>query len=286
VHGSLDELACTLGKYSPVETLVFNNCDGFDGSNRAAGKVIRLVEKMGFRHTGAKADAVELCIDKPRAKRSLKRHNVPTPRAQVFTKLGRPFQLNYPAIVKPALEDGSMGITLESVVRTPQQLRRQVAQVLETYGEKAMVEEFILGRELAVSMLGNHPVQILPITEEDYSSITDPLEHLLTYESKWDERSPYYTDIIARIPADLTPAEKTAVESVARDTFHAVGLRDFGRVDIRLEDGIPYVIDINEIPDLSPDSGYWKSAQAAGLTYPQMVEAIVKHALQREGWNP
>jgi D-alanine-D-alanine ligase len=284
VRGSLEELTQILRSYSPDHTLIFNNCDGFDGSNQAAVQVIRLVEEMGFKHTGAPASSIELCIDKPRAKACLQKHNVPTPRSQVFERPGGRFRLAYPVIVKPSVEDGSMGITLDSVVSTPQQLKKQVNLVLATYAEPVMVEEFIPGRELAVSMLGNDPIEVLPITEEDYCFIQNPLERLLTYESKWDPQSLYYS-IPSRIPADLTPAEEKAVQTAAADSFRAVGLRDFGRVDIRFENGIPYIIDINELPDLSPESGFWKSARAAGMTYPQMVEKIIKNALQREGWN-
>jgi D-alanine-D-alanine ligase len=284
VRGSLEKLAQSLRRFSPERTFIFNNCDGFDGSNQAAVKVIRLVEAMGFKHTGAPADSIELCIDKPRTKVSLRKHKVPTPRSQVFLQPDEKFHLRFPVIVKPSVEDGSIGITLDSVVTNRQELRKQVELVLETYSEPVMVEEFISGRELAVSLIGNDPIDVLPITEEDYGDITNPLERLLTYESKWNEQSAYYTGILPRIPADLTPVEAAAVRKAAEGSFRAIGLCDFCRVDIRFDNGIPYVIDINEIPDLAPDAGFWKSAQAAGMTYPQMVEKILINALKREGW--
>jgi D-alanine-D-alanine ligase len=147
-----------------------------------------------------------------------------------------------------------------------------------------MVEQFIGGRELAVAMWGNEVVEILPIAEDDYSAIPNPLEHVLTYESKWKPESSYFQNIPARVPAALTGKEEQVVHKAAEDSFRATGLRDLGRVDIRFDNGIPYVIDINELPDLSPDAGFWNSARAAGLTYAQMVERILIHALQREGW--
>jgi D-alanine-D-alanine ligase len=106
----------------------------------------------------------------------------------------------------------------------------------------------------------------------------------LTYESKWKSGSPYFKNIPSRIPAPLTRKEEQVVRKVAEGSFRAVGLRDLGRVDIRFQNGIPYVIDINELPDLSPDAGFWNSARVAGFTYPQMVERILTHALKREGW--
>ena len=281
---SLEELVANLQEFSTEKTLIFNNCDGFDGSNQAASLVARLLEEKGFIHTGASAEAVELCINKPEAKERLTRENIPTPCFQVFLNPEEEFHLEFPVIVKPAVEDGSIGISLKSVVSSVKQLRQQVKVILDTYDEPVLVEEFIVGRELAVAMLGNDPIEILPVTEDDYSRIKDPLKRLLTYESKWDESSRYYTLIPSRTPADLSPHELSLVQETARNSFRAVGLRDFGRVDIRLRDGIPFVIDINEVPDLAQDAGFWNSAKVAGLTYPQMVDRIVKNALIREGW--
>jgi D-alanine-D-alanine ligase len=284
VRGDLDELEDRLNSFSPNETFIFNNCDGFNGNNLGAVQVIRLIERMGFRHTGANADSIELCINKPRCKEDLKRFGVPTPRYQVFEKAEGEFQLEFPVIVKPSVEDASMGIDLCSVVCNREDLFRRVAYIIEEYQQLAMVEQFIGGRELAVAMWGNEIVEILPISEDDYSAISNPLEHLLTYESKWKPESPYFQNIPARIPAALTSKEEQVVHKVAKASFRAVGLRDLGRVDMRFDNGTPYVIDINELPDLSPDAGFWNSARLTGLTYAQMVERVLIYALQREGW--
>ena len=284
VRGNLKDLEDKLRSFSPKTTFIFNNCDGFNGNNLGAVQVIRLIERMGFKHTGASADSIELCINKPSCKEKLQRFGVPTPRYQVFEKAEGDFLLEFPVIIKPSVEDASMGIDLCSVVGNREDLFRRVAYVIEEYQQPAMVEQFIGGRELAVAMWGNEIVEILPIAEDDFSAIANPLEHLLTYESKWKPESPYFQNIPSRIPADLTGREEQVVRKVAADSFRAVGLRDLGRVDMRFDNGIPYVIDINELPDLSPDAGFWNSARVTGLTYAQMVERILIHALQREGW--
>jgi D-alanine-D-alanine ligase len=284
VRGSLGEIEDRLGSYSPTDTFIFNNCDGFNGNNLGAVQVIRLIERMGFRHTGASADSIELCINKPRCKEKLGLCGIPTPAYQVFERAEGDFRLEFPVIVKPSVEDASMGIELCSVVGNREDLFKRVAYIIEEYQQPAMVEQFIVGRELAVAMLGNEVVEILPIAEDDYSAIPNPLERLLTYESKWNPESAYFQNIPARVPADLTSKEEQVVCKVAEDSFRAVGLLDLGRVDMRFDNGIPYVIDINELPDLSPDAGFWNSARAVGLTYAQMVERILVHALKREGW--
>jgi D-alanine-D-alanine ligase len=284
VRGNLEEIEARLRSFSPPETFIFNNCDGFNGNNLGAVQVIRLIERMGFRHTGASADSIELCIDKPRCKENLTRLGIPTPRYQVFEKAEGEFLLEFPVIVKPSVEDASMGIDLCSVVANREDLFTRVAYIIEEYQQTAMVEQFIGGRELAVAMLGNEIVEVLPIAEDDFSAIPNPLEHLLTYDSKWKPESPYFKNIPSRIPAALTSKEEQVVRKVAQDSFRAAGLRDLGRVDLRFDNGIPYVIDINELPDLSPDAGFWNSARATGMTYAQMVERILVNALQREGW--
>jgi D-alanine-D-alanine ligase len=161
---------------------------------------------------------------------------------------------------------------------------RRVAYVVEEYRQAAIAEEFIEGRELAVAMMGNAEVDVLPIAEDDYSYIPNPLERLLTYESKWNADSPYYQNIPSRIPAALNRRDLQTVRKAAVASFRAMGLRDLGRVDIRFRDGTPYVIDINELPDLSTEGGFWHSAQAAGIPYPEMIGRITRYALKREGW--
>jgi D-alanine-D-alanine ligase len=282
---SLERFEWELSRYSPEDTFVFFNCDGFSGENLGSVRVAEVIERLNFKHTGAPSGAIALCTDKVRAKEHLIEAGVPTPAFQVFDRPGGDFQLNFPVIVKPATEDASLGIDLQSVVTNPINLFERVSYVIENYEQPALVEEFILGRELAISMWGNGTVEVLPPYEEDYSQITDPLQCLLTYEAKWLPESPYYHSITTRCPANLSIQEEQAVRETAVQAFKAIGLRDFGRVDVRLLDGIPYVIDINDLPDLSPDAGFPRNAQSAGYTYPEMVERIVNYALRREGWR-
>jgi D-alanine-D-alanine ligase len=282
-RSSIDKLAGQL-KHLPTEnTFIFNYCDGFNSCNSAAVQVAELMEDMGFRHTGATAEVVELTVHKARCKETLIASGVPTPDFQLFENASGPVDLRFPVIVKPVLEDASMGIALDSVANSPEEVYRKVGYILERYEQPAMVEEFISGRELAVSLWGNRNVNVLPISEDDYTLINDPMHHLLTYDAKWNPDSFYYQNISVHCPAALSDTDRFCVEQAAIQAYRAVGLRDFGRVDIRFRDGIPYVIDINELPDLSEDSGFPNSARAAGFSYAQMVNRILEIALQREG---
>jgi D-alanine-D-alanine ligase len=285
VRESIDNLRKQLGAFEPHNTFVFFNCDGFCGETYGAVSLAQTIEDLGFKHTGSTAGAIALCTNKAHAKARLLEHGIPTPAYQVFEQPAGPIDLEFPLIVKPLTEDASLGIDLDSVVCSRADLFAKIKYILEHYTQPALVEAFIPGRELAVAMWGNEPVACLPIAEEDYSKINDPHKWLLTYEAKWLPESPYYHDIFVRCPAELTPKESQSVFDVAVRSFKAIGLRDFGRVDIRFHNQIPYVIDINDLPDLSPESGFPKTAMAAGYTYLEMVERILDIALRREAWR-
>lgn len=281
----LESFARDLNQYSPRNTFVFNVCDGFAGDNFSASLIPQVLKDLGFKYTGSKAEAVRLCTDKARAKRRLIRQGVPTPAYQLFSKPKGDVALQFPAIVKPVHEDASMGINENSVVTNASDMFDRVDYVVSEYRQPALVEEYITGREFSVSMWGNGTMEVMPISEHDFSAVDDPLKSLLTYESKWLEDSFTYNEFRVICPAELTVQEEENVKNVAVGAFRAIGLRDFGRVDLRYRDGVPYVIDINELPDLAPDAGFARSAEMAGYPYDKMVDRILNLALHREGWK-
>ena len=283
VQDSLDNLRNALKPFSPETAFVFNYCDGFAGNNMAATKIVRLLANLGFKHTGSTAEVIATSIDKSRAKRRLIANGVSTPRYQVFSQPAGFYRYNFPAIVKPMADDASIGITADSVVTTQEGLLHRVDYVVNRYHQAALVEEYILGREFSISMWGNTRVTALPITEMDYSDISDPLRRILTYDSKWDPSSFEYSHTPTRCPATLAPDEEERIVDTAIRAYRAIGLRDYGRTDIRYQNGIPYIIDINEIPDLAIDAGFPNAARVAGYTYAEMAEQILEFALQREG---
>src|SRR3989304_6725537 len=284
VESSLDDLKQLLSPYQPETAFIFNLCDGFNGNNKDAFLVIRLIEQLGFSHTGSSAKTISICINKQLTKTVLKKNNIPTPDSQLFTKPGIPYRYDFPAIVKPSCDDGSMGIDSESVVNSDDALLDRVALILERYHQPVLVEKFIPGREFSVSIWGNKKIEVLPITEMDYSDITDPLKQILSYESKWEPESFFYKNIHAHCPANLNEFDEKRIKEVAIKTYRVLGLRDFGRVDIRYFQEIPYVIDVNEIPDLGSDSGFPIAANQGGYTYISMVDHILNLAIKREKW--
>ena len=286
VKNDLEVLAKNLSQYSPRSTFVFNVCDGFAGDNYSAAKIPQLLGDLGFKHTGASAQVIRRCTDKARTKRFLVNRGVPTPSYQVFDRAKGSVSVPFPSIVKPIHEDASIGIDEKSVVTSRSALLQRVDYVVSEYAQPALVEEYIDGREFSVSMWGNgkRQLEVMPITEHDFSAFDDPLKSFLTYESKWIEDSVPYNEFKVVCPADLTAQDEGNIKQTAVDAFRAMGLRDFGRVDIRYRETTPFVIDVNEIPDLSPDAGFARAAETAGYSYDQMVDRILNLAMTREGW--
>jgi D-alanine-D-alanine ligase len=280
--GLLEDLQVQMDRFSRETTFVFNVVDDFEGKSLAAGRVAKVIEDMGFMTTGERAGVMETCMDKGRTKACLIEHGTPTPAYQVYESPDQPFRLNFPVIVKPLVEDASFGIDFESVVKSLPELKARVSYIIEKYRQPALVEEFIAGRELMVGILGNEHLEILPISEVDYSSIDDPFKRILTYEAKWVEDSSYYRATPVRCPADLSQELAWRIRMAAASAYKAAGIVDYGRVDLRLADGVPYVLEVNEAPDLAPGAGFAIAAREAGYSYTQLAERILKIALQRE----
>ena len=284
VRNDLQAFARDLGQYSPQNTFVFNACDGFAGDNFSASKIPQLLNDLGYKHTGSTAEAVRRCTDKARAKQHLAKKGIPTPAYQLFKRPGGEVSLQFPVIVKPVHEDASMGIEEKSVVANKKELMERVDYVVSEYCQPALAEEYIVGREFAASMWGNGKMTMMPLVEHDFSAVDDPLKSFLTYESKWLEDSFTYNEFKVICPAEVTAEEEENIRKVAVGAFRAIGLRDFGRIDMRYRNGVPYVIDINELPDLAPDAGFARTSLTAGYTYDQMVDRILTLAMHREGW--
>ncbi len=282
VYGSLNSLKKGLEKLSPQQTLVFNLCDGFKGEITAQASITRLISDLSFPQTGSTEEVILNCTKKSKAKEILLQAGLQTPEYQVFEKADALLEIQLPVIVKPLFEDGSIGINSNSVSDSIDDIRQQIQFVIVNYAQPALVEEFIPGREISVSLWGNDKVNVLPMVEHDFSHVANPFAHVLTYETKWIPDYYYEQNIVWRCPAQIPDSMKNAIASSAKKTYQIMGLRDFARIDFRYHEGIPYVIDINEIPDLHPEAGFAQSALTAGYSFEGMIQNILDLALKRE----
>jgi D-alanine-D-alanine ligase len=255
--------------------VVFNIAEGMSGRSREA-QVPSLCELRGIPYTGSDSATLSICLDKALAKRLLV--DVDTPAFQLLTsgreKL-RPFR--YPVIVKPNQEGTSKGITKKCVCDDEASLREIARELIEKYGQPALVEEYIVGRELTVGLLGERRPRVLPPMEVVFLKQSE--RPVYDYECKqhWPEHVRY------ECPPNLTKDELRAVERACRTTFMTLGCRDVARIDLRLApDGRVYILEVNPLPGLTPDySDLCLIANGAKIDYRTLIGEILSGAIKR-----
>jgi D-alanine-D-alanine ligase len=277
-HGDLEQL---LRDYDPAAYVVFNWCEELPGAPRSAARVAQILEQMGFAFTGAGSQALVLAQDKRRVKQALYANGISTPRWKVYQARQPDGWRRFPAIVKPAFEHCSFGVTRQAVVESPAELKERLAFVLEQFDQPALVEEFIDGREFHVSVVGNGRLHVLPPAEMDFSAFGNVHDRLCTYESKHDPASAPYRLIQLHLPAPLSDREQQQLQSVALAAYQATGCRDYARLDLRMRDGVFYLLDVNPNADFSPDTSLALAAEMVGISYGQLGSWLINLAACR-----
>jgi D-alanine-D-alanine ligase len=264
--------------------VVINLCEDLLGDSAHEMHFAAVMELIGLSYTGSPPLALGLCRDKPRTKTLVQQYGIPTPgfvvaEAKDFS-LG---DLDFPFIVKPATEDGSLGIDDECVTGDEESLRDKVAELLGYY-DQVLVEEYVDGRELNVAVFGGEPLRVLPVSEIDFSGLPEGCPAICGYEAKWEEENERYHRTVPLCPADLAPRDLEKIERLSTAAFRILGLRDYGRVDWRLSPTRgPQFLEANPNPDISPASGFLRSLRAAGLDYPEFVDFLLIAAAERGG---
>lgn len=255
--------------------LVFNLAEGDTGAWREAFYPI-LYEFLDLPYTGARPRVLALGLDKRLAEEALALRGVRVPRGRLI-KADAPElddALEYPLLLKPNFGGSSMGIHQESVVRDPGAAQQRLDALLEDYPDGVDVEEFIEGRELTIGFVGTYPEGLTEIVEYTFPGN----EHnIFDYETKQDG------NVETTCPAELDEAVAQRVRDAAVRSFAALGLQDFGRVDVRLRDGEPVIIEINPLPGLRKVSPLVVGARAQGMDYPTVLRRIVDSAARRHG---
>jgi D-alanine-D-alanine ligase len=259
--------------------LVFNLCEGL--SNQAAGEPVAaaLVELLGLPLTGASADMLALCLRKDRANAVLRAHGIPVPEWAVV-QAGRPPGpwRRFPAIVKPAAEDGSFGIGPDSVVRDRAALDAVVARGVTQWG-RMLVQRFVGVREFNLAIVGG---RVLPHAEIDFTGLRTGLPAIVTYAAKWEHGSPEDEGTVPTCPARLPARAAARLTRLAERVWAAVDGMGYGRIDVRVDQrGTTYVTDVNPNPDLGVQAGLARQAAAAGWSYVDLIAGIVDDALAR-----
>jgi D-alanine-D-alanine ligase len=280
-----DDLASCLNKLKHINPeLIFNLTESLNQDSRNEIVFPAVLEMLNLPFTGSGALGLGLCLHKPKAKDILRSRGVPTPASCTIerAKDAAGVDLPYPLFVKLAREDASVGIRADNVVHNKRSLVRRIRALLEEFQQPVLIERYIEGREVNVTLLGNARINALPFHEIDFSRLPPDRPRIVSYAAKWDESSPEYMGTTPVPMKELTPTLKASIERAAIAAFRALELRDYGRVDFRVaEDGTPYVIDVNPNCDISPDAGVARAARAAGMKYPQLIGRICDIAWER-----
>jgi D-alanine-D-alanine ligase len=259
--------------------LVFNLCEGINGHARFEDYVVAALELVRVPFTGCRSWPVTICHRKHVANTLLAAAGVPVPRFAVVHDATVPAGIRLPVIVKPSMEDASVGIDEGSVCRTEEELCVRLAKVTAQW-EDVLVQEYVGGREFNVGFVGT---QVLPVSEIDFTGLPDGNWPIVTYAAKWVPGSVYDQHTIPICPARVTPALESQLLEVARIAWAAMAkCEGYGRVDIRLDDtGRPWVLEVNPDPDLSSDAGLARMGRAFGWDYQALVMHVVEEALIR-----
>jgi D-alanine-D-alanine ligase len=274
--------------------IVFNIAEGFHGPNREA-HVPAICEFFNVRYTASDPLALCLALDKRRAKEVFLARGVRTPSYAVLTLdqwEGRPVAGRGPWIVKPLYEGSSKGIPESAFCENRADVERRAREIAELYAQPALVEEFLPGREFTVAIMGNgRAARALPVVEILFDALPSGALPIYGYEAKWVWDRPEQPLEIYACPARISKELEAAVVGEALAAHHALGCRDWSRVDVRLDaDGAPHVLEVNPLPGILPDpaqnSCFPKAARAAGMSYDELLVGVLRIALERYGVSP
>jgi D-alanine-D-alanine ligase len=263
--------------------LVFNMCEGIDGIASLESAVIAVLELFKVPFTGASSYTTAVCLRKPVINGLLEKNGLPIPRFAAIRRGDPLVSVGYPAIVKPAAEDASLGVEQRSVVRNTRQLAARVEAMLELWDE-VIVQRFVDGREVNVGIVGD---AVLPIAEIDFGKMPRGRWRIVTYQSKWAPGSIDDIGGAPRCPARLPAKVATEVRRVALKAWRMSGGFGYGRVDMRIDaNGQPWILEVNANPDIAPDAGMARMARVAGIDYGALIRQICEMGLARSRETP
>lgn len=239
-----------------------------------------LFELLRIPYTGSPPLPLGNCLDKGMTKYILLGARLKVPMFEVINGLE---ELNlsfpFPVIVKPSREDSSIGISKDSVVFDKRTLKERVQYIITKHKQPALVEHFIDGKEISVSLIGNVHPKILSISEVDFSSLQGAPK-IVTYEGKWETKSYDYINTPILNPSTVCESLKSKIGEISKKAYDIMGCKGYARIDFRIDDSDElFIIDINPNPDISKKAGFSRSAEKSGISYEQLIKRIIDLAI-------
>lgn len=252
-------------------------------------KVGRKLERLGRPQVGHDLKGFRYAIRKSPIKTRMKRMRINTPNFKIFTRTQTgidPGNLTFPLIIKPSNQHAGIGISQKSVVTNAGELASQVASILREYPGEVIAEEFVSGREIHVTVIGNGKrLTVLPYCEIGFKGKFKKHWNVYTYEAKWVKKTWEYDDARIKAPAKIPEKLAKRIRSLVIASYRAFQCRDIARFDIRVsEKGTPYLIDVNMNPSINyydEQDATLASVYALGWTYDQFIENLISIAYRR-----
>jgi D-alanine-D-alanine ligase len=272
----LDEI-----KSNPPD-IVFNLSEQFNSRSEYERDVAGLLEMMGVVYTGTGVTGLTLCKNKGMSKEILSYHRIRVPDFAIFPPgpvIRRPKKLDFPLFIKPLKDEASYGISQDSFVENDQAFVDRIRFIHERMNQEAIAEEYIEGRELYVSILGNRRLEVLPIREVIFSKMPEDKPQFATFKAKWDEAYRERWGIENTFAGDLPDGTAERIARVCKRAYRTLQIRGYGRIDLRLTDeGSIFVLEANPNPNLATDDELAQSAIKSGMRYPELIQQILRLA--------
>lgn len=281
IFDDIDLLRQKVEQFQP--DVIFNLADQFNKKRAFDQNIVSTLELQEVPFTGCGSTGLTLCKHKAISKKILGYHRISVPQFSVIgrgQRAARPRQLRFPIVVKPLKEEASLGISQASFVETDEEFKERVEFIQERHACDVIAEEYIEGRELYVSILGNNRLDALPIRELVFRDVPPDEPKIATYKAKWDEEYRKRWGLENRFAEGLDPAVAARILRVCRRIYRLLTIDGYARIDLRLtpEDEC-YFIEANPNPILAADEDFAQSALKAGISYPQLVNRIVRLGL-------
>ncbi len=281
IFDNLDVLEQKLQAFEP--DVIFNLADQFKNNRAFDQHIVSFLAMRGVPFTGCGSTGLTLCKHKAISKKILSYHRIHTAAFVTIARgkrIARPKQLKFPILVKPLKEEASLGISQASFVETDEQFNERVQFIHEKYDNDVIAEEYITGRELYVSLFGNHRLQVLPIRELVFREVPPDEPKIATYRAKWDEEYRKRWGLQNQFAEGIDPAVIANIERVCKRIYHLLTIDGYARIDLRLTPkNEVYFIEGNPNPILAADEDFAQSALKAGLSYPQMIDRLIRLGL-------
>jgi D-alanine-D-alanine ligase len=262
--------------------VVFNLTESFHCNRANEPNIPALLELLRVKYTGARPDGLMLCKDKALAKKVLAYHRVRVPHFVISNEqrpLKRLRRFLYPAFVKPVGEESSDGIAKASFARSEEEALERARFIHEKFRCDALIEEYIDGRELYLSVMGNRKLTVLPPREIFFHAVPEETPKFATFKAKWDDTYRKKWGIQNGPATEVPPGVEAKLARLARKVYRVLKIRGFGRVDVRLtQAGEVVVIEANPNPSLACEDDFAQSAAAAGVPYDALIQKILDAA--------